>query len=248
LWKEPYGKRKYVFIYLDRFHSLTHTDNNAYKVNFELQGIPVINKFVPRNDEVQQIEHALLPRAASRSRRKVFVLHGLGGIGKTQLAIAREHQEIFTAIFWLNGSTHSSVQQSIASIASRLPKGQISEMSRIFSQGSTENLNLIIKEVQQWFSQQGNDRWLLVFDNVDRDNLQKPQDPDAFDVEAYFPRADQGSILITTRLSRLEKIGNCLKLARMSEDQGKSLLEEKAGRPLEGMPKVAFFQEILAEL
>ncbi|KAJ5729398.1 uncharacterized protein N7483_003906 [Penicillium malachiteum] len=42
--------------------------------------------------------------------QKVAILHGLGGIGKTQLAVhfVREHKHDFTAIFWLNAKNGNS--------------------------------------------------------------------------------------------------------------------------------------------
>jgi hypothetical protein len=54
---------------------------------------------------------------------EVVVLHGLGGIGKTQLVIrfARTHKDDFTAIFWLNGKNEQLLTRSLASIAARLP-------------------------------------------------------------------------------------------------------------------------------
>jgi ATP/maltotriose-dependent transcriptional regulator MalT len=57
--------------------------------------------------------------------RKVMVLHGMGGIGKTQLAIhfGRLHKDDFSAVFWLNGKDQSILTQSLASIAPRLPQG-----------------------------------------------------------------------------------------------------------------------------
>jgi hypothetical protein len=169
----------------------------------------------------------------------VFILYGLGGIGKTQLAVefARKHQRTFSAIFWLDGSTHDRVCRSISEVAQRLPENQVPESSRKFSHGSAEDIQNIIKNVLQWLSRPGNDKWLLAFDNVDRDHdrATEQQDPDAFDVKKYFPTADQGSILVTTRLSRLEGIGGSSKVTEMSEAQSRSLLEARAGRSIEGM-------------
>jgi hypothetical protein len=167
----------------------------------------------------------------------VFVLYSLGGIGKTQLAVefARKHQQTFSAIFWLDGSTHDRVRRSISEIAQRLPDNQVPESSRHISHGSAEDIQSIIKDVLQWLSRSGNDKWLLIFDNVDRDCATEQQDLDAFDVQKYFPTADQGSILVTTQLSRLEGIGGSSKVPEMSEAQSRSLLEARAGRPIEGM-------------
>lgn len=56
-------------------------------------------------------------------RRKICVVHGLGGIGKTQLAIeyARLHKASYTSFFWLDGKTEESLIQSLLLITSRLP-------------------------------------------------------------------------------------------------------------------------------
>lgn len=53
--------------------------------------------------------------------RKVAVVHGLGGIGKTQLVVefARKHEGRFSAIFWLDGSSEASLKQSFVEAAQR---------------------------------------------------------------------------------------------------------------------------------
>ena len=44
----------------------------------------------------------------------------------------------------------------------------------------------------------------MIFDNIDNPKLAGIKDPQAYDIRSYFPDANQGSILITTRSSRLE--------------------------------------------
>ena len=64
--------------------------------------------FVQREAEMAQLEKFFGSDVdADRKRRKVFVVHGLGGMGKTQLCIEyiRRHKEDFTAVFWLDGSS-----------------------------------------------------------------------------------------------------------------------------------------------
>jgi hypothetical protein len=113
--------------------------------------------------ELKKIEEALLPRSTSHARRKVFVLYGLGGIGKTQLSVefARRQKESFSAIFWLDGSTRGRVEQSLAAIVRRLPQEQISETSRRFSRGSGADLEAAIKDVLTWLNLPTSDKWLL---------------------------------------------------------------------------------------
>ena len=185
---------------------------------------------------MSRIKQILLPTLTDQMRRKVFVLHGLGGIGKTQLtvAFAREYRESYSAIFWIDGSTNERLRRSIADLASRLPQHQISETSRSYSQEKGTDVDEVITDVLKWLSQRLNDRWLLIFDNVDREVSISSRDPEAFDVREYFPSADQGSILITSRLASLQQLGVDMKLKPVDERQGKSILENSLGRSAEG--------------
>ena len=198
-----------------------------------------MNHFVARQKELEQLEQTLLPKPTRDMCRKVFILHGLGGIGKTQLAVAfaRKYQKTYSSTFWLNGGSKDQVRESLAKIAQRLPEGQISEFSRTYAKASGDDLDTVINEVHNWFSQPANNQWLLIFDNVDRDHSPEQNDPHAFNVEDYFPDADHGSILVTSRLRRLGQYGDSLELTRVDEQQGKSILETRIGSSLEGAIK-----------
>ena len=195
----------------------------------------MVNKFVPRDDEMSRLENVLVPAPDHSMRRKVFVLHGLGGIGKTQLALgfARKHQKAFSATFWLDGSSHDAIRQSIAGITSRLPVIQVGEAARNFKRAAGE-LDAVIDEVLRWFSLPTNSQWLMVIDNVDREYPSAGHDLEAFDVERFFPDADHGSILITSRLKGLEQLGSSHEVDSMNEGQGTRLLEYRMGRVPEG--------------
>ncbi|KAL6406241.1 hypothetical protein AUP68_10411 [Ilyonectria robusta] len=68
---------------------------SSYRTPFSLDGIPASSNFVNRPSDTADLEKYLLPhRSHSRQIRKVFVLYGLGGAGKIQLAIdfALRHQ------------------------------------------------------------------------------------------------------------------------------------------------------------
>ena len=92
--------------------------HDDFRVQFHLTGLPVAGSFVDRDTEMEQIEHSLLP-SGPQGRRKIHVLHGLGGIGKTQLAIAyaRKHQEVYSAILWVNGKSKDTLLQSLTAFA-----------------------------------------------------------------------------------------------------------------------------------
>jgi len=196
----------------------------------------VVKTFVPRNVEMTRLTQVLLPTSTDQIRRKVFIVHGLGGIGKTQLSVefTRKHQRSYSAVFWVDGSTNERLRRSIADLASRLPQHQISEGSRTYSQRGSANIGEVVEDVLKWLSQPLNDQWLLIFDNVDREFSDPSRDPEAFDVKEYFPTADQGSILITSRQMSLSQLGTDLKLEPVDKLQGSSILENSLGRSMEG--------------
>jgi ATP/maltotriose-dependent transcriptional regulator MalT len=55
---------------------------------------------VARQTELTQIRNIL----CSDGSRRVAILHGLGGIGKTQLTVAyaKRYRHNYSAVFWLN--------------------------------------------------------------------------------------------------------------------------------------------------
>lgn len=70
--------------------------------------------------------------------------------------------------------------------------------------------------------------------NMDRDHLNKDEDPQAYDVKEFFPATDHGSILITSRLASLQRCGNGFKVDRVDNGQAKAILEDNAGKSING--------------
>ena len=174
-----------------------------------------------------EIERVLLPRHRQSGRQRIHVLRGLGGIGKTQLAVefARRHKGRFSSVFWLDGRSEDTLKRSIASCAGRIPQGQIPETSREYAGDSSANVNVVVKDVMAWLAQPDNTVWLLIFDNVDREYTAQGGDPDAYDVRRYLSGADHGSVLVTTRLARLEQLGESQQLGKVDEAQAKAILD-----------------------
>ncbi|CAK7199271.1 hypothetical protein SEUCBS139899_001946 [Sporothrix eucalyptigena] len=209
-----------------------------YKTVFSLQGVPVSNHFVDRLSDTAELEQCLLPRrlrSRHMQRRKIFILYGLGGIGKTQLAadFARRHRDTFSSVFWLDGRSEDRLRQSLATCASRIPKGQIPDKSWKSAPSSEDALNMVVADVLDWLARPDNVDWLLIFDNVDQDHEQGGT-TGAFDVRRYLP-GDHGSALITTRLSRLARLappGNAKQLKKADKDLSKAIFEQWYGEEL----------------
>lgn len=202
---------------------------------FSLQGVPVSNHFVDRPSDTAKLDQCLLPqhvRSRHNQQRKIFVLYGLGGIGKTQLAadFARRHRATFSSVFWLDGRSEDRLRQSLAGCANRIPNGQIPDRSRKSVPSSEDDLNIVVADVLDWLARPDNVDWLLIFDNVDQDHEQGGA-TGAFDVRRYLP-GDHGSALITTRLSRLAQLGDAKQLKKVDENLSKAIFEKWYGGEL----------------
>jgi hypothetical protein len=190
-----------------------------YNVPFSLKGIPATDHFVPRDSELKQLE-TFFQSVNKTSRQRVFVVHGMGGIGKTQLCVeyVRKHKADFSAIFWLDGSSKDALRQSFASAIARLTSEATHEEVRL-SQGS-EDVDESFNAFTSWLSSSGNSSWLIVIDNIDLDWQVEGADLQAYDYRNYLPHADHGNVLITTRLARLQIPGASLYLHEVSKIQG----------------------------
>ncbi|KAH6983646.1 P-loop containing nucleoside triphosphate hydrolase protein [Ilyonectria sp. MPI-CAGE-AT-0026] len=179
------------------------------QIPFNLNSIPTSSNFVDRLSDTVNLEKYLLPRRSHSQRtRKIFMLHGLSGVGKTQLAIdfTRRHQATFSSIFWLDGRSEDRLRGSIARCVNRIPKGQIPSTSRKQAEAySKDDLNAAVASVIEWLERPENGDWLLIFDNVDQDYEQGGV-TGVYDLRRYLP-GDNGAILVTTRLSRLAQLG-----------------------------------------
>jgi hypothetical protein len=174
-----------------------------------------------------ELRRVLMPRPGHEQRQKIHVLRGLGGMGKTQLAVefARRHHRRFSSVFWLDGRSEDILKRSIASCASRIPHDQIPETSRTYVGDSGADVDAVVKDVMAWLARPDNTAWLLIFDNVDREYKMRGGDPDAYDVQCYLSSADHGSVLVTTRLARLEQLGESQQLGKVSKEQGQAIFE-----------------------
>lgn len=181
--------------------------------------MPIINEFIDRAEDMEALERVLLPRALP-NRKQVLILHGMGGIVKTQLAVefARKHQTSYSSVFFIDADSKDSLLRSFLAIYRSIAAGRLSKEEE--SANSLTQLEDVAKKVLDWFDSEGNDRWLLSFDNVDC----APGDIDGFDIQAYFPSRDLDSVLVTTRLATLPISGHRRALSPMSVAQSLMLL------------------------
>lgn len=167
--------------------------------------MPEAAQFVARENELADMRQ----RLQGAKSRSAVVLHGLGGIGKTQLAIeyTRRHKEKYTAIFWLNANDEESLKSSFRDIAQRVLEDQKDQpsTSSLANVDLNGNLDQVLEAVKIWLSRPRNTRWLMIYDNYDNPRRAGNLDPSAVDIRRFLPRADHGSIIITTRSAQVSQ-------------------------------------------
>lgn len=202
-------------------------ETNEFYIPLDLRGVPAIEEFIGREEELSCLWKYLQPTARTR---KVAVLHGLGGIGKTQLAIhfARKHKYDFTAIFWRSGKDRSTL---VSSLSSCLPR--IQHLPEDMQVTNEEEAEQIANQALQWLAKPDNTRWLIIFDNIDQYSLVHGHNDTKYDLYKFFPNADHGSIIITSRLRELTELGKSFPVQKLSHEDATRLLLQSSGFSIE---------------
>jgi len=171
-------------------------------------------QFTGRMKELQMLSDIV--QDAGRDQRKVAVLHGLGGIGKTDIVLQYAWQNLaaYTSVLWIYSATTEVLKSSLVIAVQKLisllaanfaPKqpdytaiahdlgiaGLINSSGQLVYNADSDDLEKIEGVVPKWLSMEGNDKWLLVFDNVD--------DMTVLDRAKHFPQSLSGTIIITSR-------------------------------------------------
>ncbi|KAI9708157.1 MAG: hypothetical protein M1820_004111 [Bogoriella megaspora] len=150
-------------------------------------------EFYGREHILQQIDAALLPSNEGLDKRlRSFAICGMGGIGKTELAIefAFSRKDKFDAIFWVNADTDRKLATGFM---------DVSRVLGLEDSNTGYKEEVVTREiVKGWLSnplKSSHDdeaeeaKWLLIFDNAD--------DPDL--LSDFWPVTGSGSILTTSR-------------------------------------------------
>ena len=152
-------------------------------------GVPIRNRnFTGRVVLLERLEEAL--RSSSKAAVLPQTLHGMGGVGKTQLVVeyVYRHLEQYDLVWWIAAEQTASVLSSLTSLAERL------------GLTATEDRQQTARTVLDALAG-GDLSWLLVYDNAD--------DPDTLD---QFLPSSGGDVIITTRLQEWAAVGPAIEV------------------------------------
>ena len=179
--------------------------------------------FVGRKSVFDAMDEHLLPRAMHElvdvQSTRLFALCGMGGIGKTDLAIeyAFSRRSKFGAVFWLEAGGISQLASDFGRIAVQLGLETPEEAN---------NLESSIELAKAWLTKPRSvgegekDFWLLIFDNADHLDI----------ITDYIPYTGNGSVLVTSRdpfaKEHFFSNGSGIDLEPLSVDESASLLRK----------------------
>lgn len=137
-----------------------------------------------------EIERKLRIRHEGSSVPYAVAVHGLGGTGKSELAMRyiTVHKHEFDTIFWIDAQDDTSTKGSFKKFADELklqPDQRHIEALQEFNPGTIEH-------VLRWFKKRmdPNQKWLVIVDNAD--NV-------GWGIQDLIPKGPQGTILITSQ-------------------------------------------------
>ena len=90
---------------------------DGFNLKFHLANVPSIHHFEGRETYLHYLADTLLPES-NPDQRKLEIVSGLGGIGKTQLAIqfVKSHEDKFSSIFFIDAHSQDSISRTFLGI------------------------------------------------------------------------------------------------------------------------------------
>ncbi|KAF4882659.1 Nephrocystin-3 [Colletotrichum fructicola] len=223
------------------------TASPSFILPFKLPEVNSVDHFVARHEEIGRLHKEL----KWTGDRQTVILHGLGGMGKTQttIAFAKKHRDDYSAVLWLDARDMTALKQSYQRLAERIVM-ETTSVTYIKNALSNGDLDETVSAVRRWLDEPKNNRWLIIYDNYDDVKLHSRSSSSenetgsqagnknnasetgskAYDIRPFFPDTEHGAILITTRSSSV-KLGQRVQLRKLASlEDSLAILASTSGR------------------
>ncbi|CAG9985160.1 unnamed protein product, partial [Clonostachys byssicola] len=137
-------------------------------------------------EEVFEELHTHLMSGRPRNEHRAAGLHGIGGVGKTQVALefAHRYSNEYDAIFWINAETEAKLTESLYSYAR-----MVENESPVVAEQKLAAIKNFRRFLNNPPSKGSPFRWLAIYDNVEDVRL----------FEKFWLEGPHGSLILTTR-------------------------------------------------
>ncbi|KAJ7714264.1 P-loop containing nucleoside triphosphate hydrolase protein [Mycena metata] len=132
----------------------------------------------------------------------IYVLYGLGGAGKTQIALKFIEESSFSDVFLVDTSKVETIETGLKSIAVSKSAGDSAQDAMVWLQSN-------------------HNQWLVFLDNAD--------DP-KINLNNFLPKCNYGNIIITSRNPELRSYGAHTLVSDMEEADATTLLLQRANQ------------------
>jgi NB-ARC domain-containing protein len=169
-----------------------------------VSNLPARNRdFSGRGDLLESL-HGSLRVGSVAAVVAAWAVHGLGEVGKTQLALEYSHRfaSDYDVIWWINAEQPTA---AVAGLARQLGIPELSDQSEM----ATRLFDLL----------RGRNRWLLIFDNA-----QRPEQ-----LEGLLPPGGGGHVLVTSRWSAWRSRASAVGLSVLARDESIEFLRRRTG-------------------
>src|SRR5262245_8999454 len=183
---------------------------------------PRIASFTGRADELDRLDVILMkdkPAAVTQTSVGRAVVQGMGGVGKTALAIEYAHRfrGLYAGVCWCPAETHTGLLSALAGLAVTL--GAATAGEAVVEKAAKAGLRRLAEQRATW---------LLVYDNVIA--------PDQ--IADLLPSAG-ARVLITSRFSDWSELADEVALDVLSLEEAVALLRSRTGRGYAGAQTLA---------
>jgi len=148
--------------------------------------------------------------SAAQSRVPIHAIRGMGGIGKTQIAVhySYEFAKEYDLVYWIRSETDASLTADYEALTQTL---------QLDVKAKAEQ-SVYVNIVNSWLKNTDK-KWLLVFDNVESQEK----------IEKLLPSRGNGHILITSQNPNWKELGQDSHVRPFSNEIAKEFLKKRVG-------------------